>query len=61
MDELRSAFAPDDVRSFEEDAGMGRYVCAAVGLAVSRGGALRTDFGMDATGCEFNTSLFDLG
>ena len=43
--------------SFADDEGTGSQLCAAVGWEGSRGGAFMLLFGMDATGCECNTSL----
>jgi hypothetical protein len=44
--------------SLAEDAGIGSQAWAGEGLAGSRGGAFITDFGMEAIGCECNTSFF---
>jgi hypothetical protein len=52
-----SWFVPATVLSLAEAGGIGRKACAAVGFAVSEGGAWRTDFGMEAIGCEWRTSL----
>lgn len=40
-----------------DEEGVGRYECAGVGLAGSRGGALITNLGIDEIGCECKTSL----
>ena len=44
--------------SLDEEAGIGRYACAGVGLAGSSGGAFRLFFGIDETGCECKTSFW---
>jgi hypothetical protein len=43
--------------SFADAEGMGSQLWPGVGFEGSRGGALRLFLGMDATGCECNTSL----
>lgn len=55
---LRSWPVPDEALSFDELEGIGRKLCAGVGFAVSNGGALRTDLGMEATGWACKTSLY---
>ena len=43
--------------SLADDAGIGRKAWAGEGLAGSRGGAFKVDFGIDATGWECRTSF----
>ena len=43
--------------SFAEEDGTGSHWCAGVGFDGFRGGAFKLLFGIEATGCEFNTSL----
>jgi hypothetical protein len=45
-----SYVVPAAVLIFAEVEGTGRKLCAGVGFAVSRGGALRIDLGMEDTG-----------
>lgn len=52
-----SYVVPAVVLSLAELEGTGRKLCAGVGFAVSSGGALRMDLGMEETGWEWSTSL----
>lgn len=51
------AVAPEADLSFADGEGTGSQACPGFGCEGSRGGARSTCLGMEAAGCEFNTSF----